>query len=114
PLSIVFRSRSSGSSSLSELNFSVLSVSLCLIIRVLISANSDCFLPGYWLGFALEFLAALVSRYGSFQGRKDLPVNHTLRQLAELVQGTVQGNADLVITAARTLAEAQPGDITFV
>jgi UDP-3-O-[3-hydroxymyristoyl] glucosamine N-acyltransferase len=38
----------------------------------------------------------------------------TLRQLAELVQGKIQGNEDLEIANARTLGEAQPGDITFV
>ncbi len=38
----------------------------------------------------------------------------TLRQLAELVQGEVCGDAELVIHAARSVAEAQPGDITFV
>ena len=35
-------------------------------------------------------------------------------QLAELVRGTFQGNGDLIIDAARTLQEAQPGDITFL
>jgi len=34
--------------------------------------------------------------------------------LAELVQGTVQGDGDLTIHNARPLSEAQPGDITFV
>ncbi|MBL8800029.1 MAG: UDP-3-O-(3-hydroxymyristoyl)glucosamine N-acyltransferase [Planctomycetia bacterium] len=38
----------------------------------------------------------------------------TLRELAELVQGTVVGDSDLPITGARTLAEARAGDITFV
>ena len=37
----------------------------------------------------------------------------TLRELAELVQGRMVGDADLAIHAARTLAEALPGDITF-
>jgi UDP-3-O-[3-hydroxymyristoyl] glucosamine N-acyltransferase len=37
-----------------------------------------------------------------------------LRQLAELVQGQLQGDGDLDIQGARTLAEAQAGDITFV
>jgi UDP-3-O-[3-hydroxymyristoyl] glucosamine N-acyltransferase len=41
-------------------------------------------------------------------------VSVTLRQLAELVQGTVQGNGDLPIHAARPLKEARAGDITFV
>jgi UDP-3-O-[3-hydroxymyristoyl] glucosamine N-acyltransferase len=34
--------------------------------------------------------------------------------LADLVRGQVIGDADLVISAARPLGEAQPGDITFV
>lgn len=41
-------------------------------------------------------------------------MNYTVRQLAEIVHGTVVGNADLVIHAASTLQEAKPGDITFV
>jgi UDP-3-O-[3-hydroxymyristoyl] glucosamine N-acyltransferase len=41
-------------------------------------------------------------------------VSATLRQLAELVQGDVVGDEGLVITAARSLTEAQPGDITFI
>jgi len=38
----------------------------------------------------------------------------TLRQLAELVQGEIEGDGELVITAASPLAEAQAGHITFV
>ena len=38
----------------------------------------------------------------------------TVRQLAELVHGQVHGDADLPITAARPLADAQAGDVTFV
>lgn len=38
----------------------------------------------------------------------------TVRQLGEWVRGEVLGDADLPIANARTLAEAQPGDITFV
>jgi UDP-3-O-[3-hydroxymyristoyl] glucosamine N-acyltransferase len=41
-------------------------------------------------------------------------VSVTVRQLAELVQGVVRGDGDLPIKAARTLKEAQPGDISFV
>jgi UDP-3-O-[3-hydroxymyristoyl] glucosamine N-acyltransferase len=41
-------------------------------------------------------------------------VNKTVRQLAALVQGTVVGDGDLVINAARPLGEAQLGDITFL
>ncbi len=38
----------------------------------------------------------------------------TVRQLAEWVRGEVLGDPHLVITNARTLADAGPGDITFV
>ena len=38
----------------------------------------------------------------------------TLLQLAELVRGNVHGDSDIVIADARTLAEAQSGDITFI
>jgi UDP-3-O-[3-hydroxymyristoyl] glucosamine N-acyltransferase len=41
-------------------------------------------------------------------------VSVTVRQLAELVRGTVEGDGDLPVRGARTLQEAQPGDITFV
>jgi UDP-3-O-[3-hydroxymyristoyl] glucosamine N-acyltransferase len=41
-------------------------------------------------------------------------VRVTLRQLAELVHGRLDGDGDLVIGAARTLQEAGPGDVTFV
>jgi UDP-3-O-[3-hydroxymyristoyl] glucosamine N-acyltransferase len=41
-------------------------------------------------------------------------VTFTVRQLAEWVRGEVLGDGDLPISNARTLAEAQPGDITFV
>jgi len=37
----------------------------------------------------------------------------TVRQLAELVQGQLSGDGDLVIQSARSLGEAGPGDITF-
>ena len=38
----------------------------------------------------------------------------TVRTLAEWVRGEVLGDADLPISNARTLTEAEPGDITFV
>ena len=38
----------------------------------------------------------------------------TVRQLAALVHGEVEGNGELIIRAARPLQEAQPGDITFL
>jgi UDP-3-O-[3-hydroxymyristoyl] glucosamine N-acyltransferase len=38
----------------------------------------------------------------------------TVAQLASLVQGTVHGNALLVVEAARSLQEAGPADITFL
>jgi UDP-3-O-[3-hydroxymyristoyl] glucosamine N-acyltransferase len=41
-------------------------------------------------------------------------VSATLRQLAELVQGELIGDGDLVISAAKPLGEAEAGDVTFV
>jgi UDP-3-O-[3-hydroxymyristoyl] glucosamine N-acyltransferase len=41
-------------------------------------------------------------------------VSVTVRQLAELVRGTLVGDGDIVIRAARPLADAQPGDISFI
>jgi len=41
-------------------------------------------------------------------------VSVTVRQAAEWIQGQVRGDGETVITSARTLADAQPGDITFV
>jgi UDP-3-O-[3-hydroxymyristoyl] glucosamine N-acyltransferase len=41
-------------------------------------------------------------------------VSVTVQQLAELVHGQVDGDGSAVIANARTLREAQPGDITFV
>jgi UDP-3-O-[3-hydroxymyristoyl] glucosamine N-acyltransferase len=41
-------------------------------------------------------------------------VTATVRQLALLVSGHVLGDGDVVIQAARTLQEAQSGDLTFV
>jgi len=38
----------------------------------------------------------------------------TLRELAELVGGTVVGDADLNVRRVAAIAEAQPGEITFV
>jgi UDP-3-O-[3-hydroxymyristoyl] glucosamine N-acyltransferase len=40
-------------------------------------------------------------------------VNITVRRLAEIVQGAVRGDGDVVIHSARPLKEANPGDITF-
>src|SRR5438132_8641193 len=42
------------------------------------------------------------------------PMSISLRQLAELVGGQVRGDPEILITAARSLQEAQAGDITFV
>jgi UDP-3-O-[3-hydroxymyristoyl] glucosamine N-acyltransferase len=47
-------------------------------------------------------------------GRRDLTVSVTVRQLAEQVRGEVLGDPELPICNARTLTEAEPGDITFV
>ena len=41
-------------------------------------------------------------------------MQYTVRQLAELVGGAIIGDGDLLIQSARTLQDAQPGDITFV
>ncbi len=41
-------------------------------------------------------------------------MNYTVRQLAELVHGSVLGDDSLVIQAARILEEAHAGDITFL
>jgi UDP-3-O-[3-hydroxymyristoyl] glucosamine N-acyltransferase len=41
-------------------------------------------------------------------------VSVTVRELAELVQGKVLGNGDLPIRMARSVGEAQAGDITFI
>jgi UDP-3-O-[3-hydroxymyristoyl] glucosamine N-acyltransferase len=41
-------------------------------------------------------------------------LSHTVKKLAELVQGTVLGDGNVAIQAARPLAEAKAGDITFV
>jgi UDP-3-O-[3-hydroxymyristoyl] glucosamine N-acyltransferase len=41
-------------------------------------------------------------------------VTFTVRQLAEWVRGEVLGDGELRIANARTLSDAQPGDITFV
>jgi UDP-3-O-[3-hydroxymyristoyl] glucosamine N-acyltransferase len=41
-------------------------------------------------------------------------VTFTLRKLAALVHGTIEGDGDLEIRDARTLQDAEPGDITFL
>ncbi|MFM8272382.1 MAG: UDP-3-O-(3-hydroxymyristoyl)glucosamine N-acyltransferase [Gemmata sp.] len=41
-------------------------------------------------------------------------MNVTVRQMAEWVRGEVLGDPNLTISNARTLGEAEPGDITFV
>lgn len=41
-------------------------------------------------------------------------MSFTVRQLAELVHGNLVGDGDLVIQSARTLQDAQAGDITFL
>src|SRR5205085_12538756 len=42
-----------------------------------------------------------------------LPICSTVRELAELVGGRVDGDGAAVVQAARPLGEAGPGDITF-
>jgi UDP-3-O-[3-hydroxymyristoyl] glucosamine N-acyltransferase len=51
-------------------------------------------------------------RFSRQKGRSR--VSATIGQLAELVQGRIVGDADLVITAAKALGEAGAGHITFV
>jgi UDP-3-O-[3-hydroxymyristoyl] glucosamine N-acyltransferase len=41
-------------------------------------------------------------------------VDSTVRELAELVRGTIHGDGEVIIHSARTLQDARPGDITFV
>jgi UDP-3-O-[3-hydroxymyristoyl] glucosamine N-acyltransferase len=41
-------------------------------------------------------------------------VQVTIKELAELVQGQVQGDSGLVVTAARPLGEVEAGEITFI
>jgi UDP-3-O-[3-hydroxymyristoyl] glucosamine N-acyltransferase len=55
-----------------------------------------------------------LGRLVHFQRKKGPPMNVPLRKLAELVGGQVLGDADILIGAARSLQEAQRGDITFV
>jgi UDP-3-O-[3-hydroxymyristoyl] glucosamine N-acyltransferase len=50
----------------------------------------------------------------AFQGRKGKLVSVTVRELAALVHGTVLGDGETVVAAARPLSEAQAGDITFL
>jgi UDP-3-O-[3-hydroxymyristoyl] glucosamine N-acyltransferase len=41
-------------------------------------------------------------------------MDFTVRHLAELVQGRLQGNPEAIITGARSIEDARSGDITFV
>jgi UDP-3-O-[3-hydroxymyristoyl] glucosamine N-acyltransferase len=66
------------------------------------------------LAIAASITLPARSAHRSFKDERTCPVRVTLRQLAELVQGTAVGDGDLPIAAARPLLEAQPGDITFV
>src|SRR5207248_3951345 len=54
------------------------------------------------------------NRVPRLAGKKGPAVTVTVRELAEWVRGEVLGDGELPISNARTLAEAQPGDITFV
>lgn len=56
----------------------------------------------------------MLTAIGILAGEKRPTVIVTVRTLAEWVRGEVLGDGDLPIANARTLAEAQPGDITFV
>jgi UDP-3-O-[3-hydroxymyristoyl] glucosamine N-acyltransferase len=49
-----------------------------------------------------------------FTEERDIRVMATVEQLAALVHGRVVGNGSVTIRSARTVAEAGPGDITFI
>jgi UDP-3-O-[3-hydroxymyristoyl] glucosamine N-acyltransferase len=49
-----------------------------------------------------------------FVTEKGQPLSLTVKELAELVQGTLHGDGSVAIQAARSLGEAKPGDITFL
>jgi UDP-3-O-[3-hydroxymyristoyl] glucosamine N-acyltransferase len=49
-----------------------------------------------------------------FKEEREIVVTATLEQLAALVQGRVVGNGSVTIRSARPVAEAGPGDITFI
>src|SRR5687767_13849187 len=63
-------------------------------------SNRPCFLR--WARFTVD------------HERKDSPVATTVRQLAELVGGTVVGDGALLVKSARILHEAEADDITFL
>src|SRR6516225_3186380 len=66
-----------------------------------------------WLAWAIfRTSKRLPAPFGS--RKKGRPVSVTVRQLAGLVQGSVLGDGDLPIQTARSLSEAQQGDITFL
>src|SRR6202035_5056119 len=58
--------------------------------------------------------ALIIRPRGLFQGRKGTPVSVTVRELAELVHGTVHGDGHRAVQAARPIGEARAGDITFL
>src|SRR5689334_16630762 len=54
------------------------------------------------------------TRRGNISGKRGGRVAATIRELASLVQGTLEGDGDLIITDARSLSQAGPGHITFL
>src|SRR5262249_12848561 len=68
------------------------------------------FAPGY---DRAAFICGPAGPAARHTWRKDSPVPVTVRQLAEWAHGQVDGDGDLVIVAARPLAQARPRDVTF-
>ena len=60
------------------------------------------------------YLSQIYSTNYAIHRGKDVAVNTTVGQLADLVQGKVEGNESLEIAAARPLVDARAGDISFV
>jgi UDP-3-O-[3-hydroxymyristoyl] glucosamine N-acyltransferase len=85
----------------------------------LVSAGVILALPSFGLPATIAAFSSVVAATPGAdppprqqKGRWRVPI--TLRQLAELIHGQVSGDGDLEITAARGLAEAGPGELTFI
>src|SRR4051794_16259907 len=72
-----------------------------------LARNIACSFFGLWL-------SCRIAHCPIFRKKRMFSVKVTVKQLAELVQGQVQGDGDLVISAARPLQEAAAGDITYI
>src|SRR6266403_1936146 len=53
-------------------------------------------------------------RRGNISGKRGGRMAATIRELASLVRGTLDGDGDLIITDARSLSQAGAGHITFL